>query len=278
MRLKFMGLCMVATALLSACGTQSGGTADPATPADSGTIQSLAAKEQPTEQVDAPLPATDAESGWEATYEGTVGGKSKATLAFHGLGDYVRGSITYQKTGQPIIVLGKFLTDGTFFLRELGKDGNVSGVLSGSENGGKLSGTWYAPGTDRELELAMDAVAVKEEGTVPWPYAATSISGSYGYHYGKEGPQGTISVTKTGETYSLAIDCVTGAPGYNQASVEAAGLRLDGHTLRHKVPGMDCEVSVEFFDGFAFVGFVDEQTDCGFGHNATVEGEYLKLQ
>ncbi len=224
------------------------------------------------------LPATDAESGWASTYQGRLDGKIEASLVLHGLGDVVRGTITYKKSGKPIMVLGHMNTDGTFFLRELQPDGNITGVMSGTEKSKKLTGTWYAPGTDKELGLDMDVLTVQEEGSVTWPYPAKSIAGEYRYHYGKEGPSGSLGVEQAGSKVKVAFDCNHGAPGYNMAMVEETEIALNGNEARYKMPEMDCEFRIQFFDGFAMVGYVDEQYDCGFGHNASIEGEFVKVK
>lgn len=44
------------------------------------------------------------------------------------------------------------------------------------------------------------------------------------------------------------------------------------------MPDENCEIRIQFFDGFAVVGYVDEKYDCGFGHNASVEGEFVKVK
>ncbi len=227
---------------------------------------------------DQSLPATAEESGWAATYAGKLDGKLDASLDLYGLGDVVRGTITYKKSGKPIMVLGSFRTDGTFFLREYQPDGNVTGVISGTEKSKKLIGSWYAPGTDKELKLDFDVVTVQEEGTVTWPYSAKGISGEYGYHFGKEGPSGVLIAKQVGDKVRFSIDCVTGAPGHNMAMVDAAEAPLIETGLHYKVPELDCEFQIQFFDGFAVVTFVDEKYDCEFGHNASIEGEFVKLK
>jgi hypothetical protein len=225
-----------------------------------------------------PLAATAEESGWAATYAGKLDGKIEVDVQVHGLGDVARGTLTYKKSGKPILVLGAFHTDGTFFLREYQPDGNVTGVLSGIEKTQKLTGSWYAPGTDKEMKLELAAVTVQEEGTVAWPYAAQQVVGEYGYHYGKDGPRGSIVVKQAGDKVRFAIECVNGAPGHNMAMIEEAEAVLTGSELHYKMPEMDCEFKIQFFDGFAVVSHVDERTDCEFGNGAGIEGDFVKLK
>ena len=225
-----------------------------------------------------PVVAGGEPTAWAAIYAGKIDGKIEATLSLNGLGDVVRGTITYKKSNKPITVLGKFVPDGTFFLRELQPDGNITGVLSGTESTRKLTGSWYAPGTDKELKLEFDAVSVQESGTVTWPYAAQRIAGDYGYHYGKDGPMGSLAVKQTGDKVRCKLDCLGSAPGRNMALVEELSATLVGNEVVCKVPDLDCKFRIQFFDGFAIVAFVDEHYDCEFGHNATIEGEFLKLK
>jgi hypothetical protein len=283
---KFLLLVAMSTLFMVSC------TSKTSTPADSGagtatTSEENIPQDEPladdvesseAENEEQILAATDAESGWAATYAGKLDGKIEVTLEIKGLGDVLRGTITYKKSGKPILVLGSFNTDGTFFLREYQPDGNVTGVMSGTEKSKKLTGTWYPPGTDKEMKLDLDAVTVQEEGTVSWPYGAIKIAGEYGYHYGKEGPMGSLTVKQSGDQVKFAFDCNTGAPGFNMAMLEETTATLKDGEVRYKMPDAECEIRIQFFDGFAVVGYVDEKYDCGFGHNAGVEGEFVKLK
>ena len=182
---------------------------------------------------DQALALTDAESGWGGTYSGKLDGRIEVSLELHGLRDDVRGTITYKKSAKPIMVLGTMNTDGTFYLREYQPDGNVTGVLSGTEKGKKLTGSWYAPGAEKELG---------------------------------------------GDDVEFTFNCITGGPGYNMAMVEKSTATVSGGELTYKLPEFACKFKIRFYDGFATVRFLDEQYDCGFGHNATIEGEFVKLK
>lgn len=277
-----LGACLFLGLQLAACERSSNPTTSNHTVSDTQVTanDSLADDSAAVETDEAsPLAATADESGWAATYAGKLDGKVEATLSLYGLGDVVRGTITYKKVGKPIFVCGTFFTDGTFYLREFQPDGNVTGVLSGAQQGHKLIGSWYPPGTDKEMRMELDAVTVQEEGTVQWPYAAKNVSGDYHFHYGKDGPVGDLSADQSGDEVSLFIECTTNAPARNIASMEkAVTTKIVDGVARYKMPEFDCEFEVRFYDGFAVVKYVDQRYDCGFGFRATIEGTYMKLK
>ncbi len=282
---KFLWIAGTATLLGFGCGAQDPKSSETRSipTSDSVSESSLSSgndvvESSEGESEEQPLLSRAESAAWAANYTGKLDGKIEASLSLHGLGDVVRGTITYKKSNKPIILLGKFLTDGTFFLHELQPDGNITGVLSGTESSHKLIGSWYAPGTDKELKLEFDAVTVQEEGSVDWPYAAQSVGGDYEYHYGKDGPMGSLIVKQSGEKVRFKFDCLGSAPGRNMALVDESSATLVGNEVVYKVPELDCKFRIQFFDGFAMVGYLDEHYDCEFGHNASIEGEFLKVK
>jgi hypothetical protein len=224
------------------------------------------------------LAVTDDVSGWAATYAGKLDGKVEATLSLYGLGDVVRGTMTYKKVGKPIFVCGTFLTDGTFHLREFQPDGNITGILSGTQQGQKLIGKWYPPETDKEMRLEFDVVTVQEKGTNQWPYPPKDVSGHYHFHEGEDGPIGDMGAHQSGDEVSLSFECNTNAPARNIASVDEVTTKIVDGVARYKMPEADCEFEVRFYEGFAEVEYVERRADCGFGFRATVAGTYLKLK
>jgi hypothetical protein len=281
---KYALIALLATSLLTACGTK----AEPAVPTTTAPSASQApatsgddvesSEGEELADADASLPATDAESGWGGTYAGKLDGKIEVSLELHGLRDIVRGTITYKKSGKPIMVLGTMNTDGTFFLHEFQPDGNITGVMSGTEKGQKLTGTWYAPNSEKELQMELAAVTVQEEGSAVWPYDSKGVAGDYDYHYGKDGPMGSLVVKQTGDKLRFKFDCLGSAPGRNMALVEETQAVLSGNEAVYEMPDLECKFRIQFFDGFAVVGYVDEKYDCEFGHNATIEGIFVKLK
>jgi hypothetical protein len=212
---------------------------------------------------------------WVNRFSGTMDGKIEVVMTLHGLGDIVRGTITYKKSGKPIIVLGTWNEDGTFFLREYQPDGSVSGILSGNAGDGKMVGTWSSPTSEKELKLALN-----QEGDVAadtkWPFEAKNIGGEYSYSYGEDGGAGSLSASVVGQKVKFSINCVTGAPAFRIADVEESEGELVNNEVRYKMPDFDCEFVIQFFDGFAAISHIDEKYDCGFGMGAGIEGMYLK--
>lgn len=220
---------------------------------------------------------------WMERYTGSIDKIISVQVELTGMGELVRGSITYRKTNVPIMVMGHVRQDGNFFLREYQPDGLITGVMSGSRKGNQLLGKWYGTNHDKEYDLELSATEVRREGVV-WPYEAKgSLAGKYGYHYpaesnGDPGAEGFLTVKHSGDQVVFTFDCVTGPPGYNMAMMEETAGVLKGNAVHYSsTEEGDCALVIRFFDGFAVVEHEGEKYDCGFGHNASVEGEFVKL-
>jgi hypothetical protein len=222
-----------------------------------------------------------------AHYTGTIGGKIEAKVTMRRLYGVARGTITYKKSGKPITLIGRMEEDsegsGTFFMREFQPDGLVTGVLSGSLKDGSLTGNWYGTGDGKELSLNLADTGEEPDGS-EWPYDVKgSVAGKYGYHYpgdkeGNPGAEGVLTVKQNGDKITYTFDCVTGGPGYNMAMMEDTEGTLEGNEVRFSSTEYgDCAFVIRFFDGFAVVEHEDGKYECGFGHNASVEGEFVKL-
>jgi hypothetical protein len=279
MKLRSAFICLTLGFSLVACNSSSKSSDD------NTSITSEKARGE-DEIVDPNASTTDAPEGdpdtWQETYQGTLDGKIQVEMALTGqIGKSTRGTITYKSTGKPIMVLGYFSGDGNFFLREYQPDGLVTGVLSGSSKNGKLEGSWYSKG--KELKLSMTTQTASKSAV--WPYNLKgSIAGEYAYHYPDEGEDpgaaGNLTVKVKGDQVTFAFDCITGPPGYHMATMEETEATLeDGNLIRYSNSEYgECAFEIRFYQGFASVTHVDEKYDCGFGMNAGVEGDYVKIR
>lgn len=234
---------------------------------------------------DESMPNTMALAATQCTksmYDGKIDGKIEASLSLYNRGGVVRGSITYKKGNKPIMVLGRMEGDGNFFLREYLTDGLITGVMSGKTTNKGLSGSWYGTSNHKDLKLEMSLIS--ESDGEEWPFAATgSVAGEYAYHYpaneaGDPGAAGTLIVKQKGDKVTFSFDCVNGPPAYNMATIEDMEATLSDNFIQVDVPDFDCEIAIEFFKGFASVLHPGGHYDCGFGHGAGIEGQYVKVR
>jgi hypothetical protein len=226
--------------------------------------------------------ALAAEGQSHSTYTGKIGGKIEASLDLFRTEQILRGTITYKKSGKPIMVLGTRGEGNTFFLREYLPDGLITGVMSGEMKDDEISGTWFGTGKGQELKLEMALTNLEAE--TAWPYASSgSVVGEYGYHYpavstGDPGANGGLRIKKSGDQYIFSIECMNGPPGYHMAVVEDVKGTLEGDEINFTIPDFDCQFVIRFFEGYATVEPIELSVDCGFGMGASIEGEYVKLK
>ena len=227
---------------------------------------------------------------WTGTIDGTIGGE--IWLAQEG--DFVRGEIVYTSVGEPILLLGQRVVppDGNewYLLREFGSDGRVSGSMNliDPAEGAIGSATWG------EFEMVLNYQGVGDE-----PYffdSANFRDGEYRYAFapflddqtggdteeGRPccGPSGELVISDiSAATLFVSFFNVTSAPASHIAMLPPAEIPRDGNrALYENVDGdfMDCAVEIVLFDGFAFVDYVDERWECGFGNRAGVSGVYVQ--
>lgn len=272
-----LAACSSKTTATDAASAQDGAAAQGNGTGDSGSGGNAGDMSEPNTMA---LAAAD-EGSWTESYSGTLNGKIEATLDLHGLGDVVRGTITYKSSGKPIMVLGTKGEDGTMFLREFQPDGLITGVLSGTSKNGKYVGTWS--GNDKEFKMDLSSTRSKSTGD-QWPYAVQhSVAGEYAYHYpepekGMAGAAGTVRIIPKGDQVTFSMDCVNGPPGYHQAFIDETAATIENNEIRYSMPDADCEFVIRFFQGFVMVEHIGEHYDCGFGMGAGIEGEYVKVR
>ena len=226
-------------------------------------------------------PAQEAETGiltycWRGNLEGNI----PVQLQYQVEGDVATGSIQYLATkNKSAIPLIGSVENGEFRLLEFEKNGNITGIISGKREGQTFVGDWFSPTTRKTRKMELPAV----DTTLPTKSTAAlpaDLGGSYSYAYGAEGPQGTLTLKPlAGGKALLEISAVTGAPAFNIADIGVDTVELEaGDRIVYRFPDSpECSFQVRLYKGFAVVNYL---TDAGctsqFGHNATVEGTFLK--
>ncbi|GAA4343057.1 hypothetical protein [Flaviaesturariibacter amylovorans] len=226
-------------------------------------------------------PATaprDPETADLHAWSGTLGGRVPVLLQFAVHDSVVRGSILYQRSKErkPILLLGHLEPEG-YRLFEFAPDGSVTGILLGKMTGSSFDGTWHDPGSERALPFAL---APSDSGmlvSAPRPVTGAAAGGSYAYSFGETGAAGGIDVTVAGDSARFDINCVTRGPAHNIADLQTGPLPLKGNSLIYADPATPgCRFRIRFYEGFLVIDYLESQYDCGFGHNATVEGIFLR--
>ncbi len=222
-----------------------------------------------------------APEGKRTNWEGVIDGDIGFTLSLAQQGLHLRGELAYDSVGEPITILGTRLADSDFYvLHEFDPNGRVTGTLSFTYPGdGSIpDGHWD------DLSLTMRFVGIDPQGNVFDPLVRP---GTYGYQfkpYGDDedccGAAGRMSLSHViADSVTVEFENHRGAPSYNLAYLESTKLVLEGNRAVFDGAGIEwmeeCAFEIVVYDGFAFVDYLDERWDCGFGMGAGVSGAYL---
>lgn len=195
--------------------------------------------------------------------------------------DLITGQLFYlnTKSRQPITLIGTIEEDSSYRILEFGKDGNISGIISGKPKDEIFHGEWFSPETRKEFPLHLGS---KDTTFTPLSLEAPNgdIDGIYHYQYSEEGSQGDMQVKRLGEnTIAFSIFSVTDAPARNLAEVPEDTVQLTGNSFIYTIPGSDgCQFKVRFYKDFSRVTYTRGYCEGQFGMNATVDGIYLKVK
>ena len=217
----------------------------------------------------------------DSCWTGYLAGKIPVSVQYQRDGQVLMGEITYLNTRNktPIRLRGTIEADHTYHLLEFDKKGNITGIIVGRPAGQAFTGHWYSPTTDQEFAVKL----VKKEvrvASVPIHAKAGQVFGSYTYRFGAEGRQGTFTLTKlTAGKASFELFAVTNAPARNFADVPLDTINLTGTAFTYALlDAPDCAFQVRFYQDFMVVRYTKGDCTNQFGHNATVEGVFLKTE
>ena len=211
---------------------------------------------------------------------GTLNSRIPIFLHYQIIDNLISGEITYLNTKErkPIKVKGTFENKHLRIL-EFEKNGNITGVISGIPNNENFNGSWFSPKTKKELSLEL----VKSDSIIYSKNIDTKIDNVYGeyhYQYSETGYQGDVTLTKIdNQNASFNIFSVTAAPSRNIADMETDTIKLNKTEFVYNLPESDgCEVKVQFFKDFVYINYTKGYCLGQFGHNATIDGIFIKTK
>lgn len=211
-------------------------------------------------------------------WQGNVDGKYPVLMWFRMYKDVLMGSLFYTEHNGGEIKLFGTVQDNQCRILEMSPHGNVTGIwqLSLQESGAE--GSWFSPQTNKEYNASLmytdTAVSIPPVDSI-----GEDVSGTYFYYFGEDGGQGYMDVAQKGGNVKVSFENVTGAPARNIASLDNVTLSLRNNEAVYASQEYDeCAFRIRFFNGFAVVDYVDDKMNCGFGHNATVDGIYIKTK
>jgi hypothetical protein len=207
------------------------------------------------------------------TYSAIIGTRTKAAIWLVEKDSIVTGEMQYEKGKSPIVLRG-IQSGNECRILEFDKTGNITGIITGRLKGKSFTGEWFSPQTRKSfpMNLSLKQSAVLPKSSVK----KIKIEGTYTYGYGKDGPQGYLEVKQASEDSAIIeINNVTAAPAYNQATIDPIKVPFNRNQIICSVQEK-CTIRIRFYQDFAVIDYVDEQNDCLFGMNASVDGIYWK--
>jgi hypothetical protein len=186
------------------------------------------------------------------------------------------GTLVYTRSGIPIRVVGT-LNGASLLMHEFDAKGNITGIYSGNRAEAGYAGTWFSPGASaKELPFAFQAEGV---ASAPAPVRLGSLTGTYSYYLGPKAGFATLYVHQlSADRLVVAMEGISGEPSRSQAIIGKTPLRLVGgnQAIYANSEFGKCSIKLTFFNGGACVDYVGDGFDCGFGHNASVAGNYVR--
>lgn len=218
----------------------------------------------------------------EICWTGTLNGKIPIFIHYQFDNEVIIGEIIYLNTKNrtPIKLIGTIENwDKKYRLLEFDKTGNITGIITGLPEKDKFNGRWFSSKTRKELTLNL---SIKDTVIISKNYQPklSAIFGGYHYQYSEGGAQGDFHLTKIkNDKAAFNIFSVTGEPARNIAEIETDTIKLTKTEFRYKVPETeDCEFKVVFYNDFVFVNYTKGPCAGQFGHNATIDGIFIKTK
>ena len=213
----------------------------------------------------------------QKVFDGTLNKKIPVIITLTFDNKVVFGNVVYKKKGIPINLIGRIDSDNTMFFNELLKDGHATGAYSVTLKDGIMKGSWYEVGkiNGKELSVSLEKVS---ETTVP-KNSIPDVTGTYSYFYGNDGGSGSLDVQQIGKNkVAIAFNCVRGTPSYNMATIDKSIIELSGNQAVYgSTEYGKCKFRITFLQNGVNVEYVPDSNECGFGNEATVSGNYIKI-
>lgn len=212
-------------------------------------------------------------------YEGELEGGIPIELKFLQSDDIVKGELIYKKVGKPITIIGTVDENGSYRVYEFGEKGMITGILSGNFESDAKNLSWFSPESRKRLKMELELKS-KKDGR--FDFGDNDMVGVYRYEFGKDGALGNLTVDKvTKDSIYFDLICLTHAPGRNMATLEEAAMPINGNKVSIDFKDdeyYDCAYDIIFYKDFVSIKYVDDRMECGFGHNARVEGIFVKQE
>lgn len=215
----------------------------------------------------------------EINWTGTLNNKTAINLKYSISGEIIIGEITYLNTKNktPIKVIGTIEEDKSYRILEFESNGNITGIITGKPNEKEFNGNWFSPKSRKSLTLNLTN-PTKKQITI----SQNVIISNANYHYGysEKGPQGDFEIKKLkNNKYVFSIMSVTGAPSLNIADIDETEISITGNSFKYVLPEeKENEFQVTFYSDFVVIKYTKGDFEGQFGHNATIEGIYLKMK
>lgn len=209
-------------------------------------------------------------------WQGNIDGKYPVLMWYRLYDGVLSGYLFYtdNKIHDSLHVIGTY-TDTSARILEMMPNGNVTGIWDLDVHISSAEGLWFSPKTRNQWSASL--MHIDTAVVIPMLYSVGDISGDYRYKYTDEGSHGYMRVDAAKGKVSVQFQNVTGEPARNMATLGPFDATLKGNAVTYSSKEYgDCEVRIRFFNGFAIVNYTDDKGECGFGHNATIDGIYLK--
>ena len=211
---------------------------------------------------------------WQGNLNGTI-----PVLMWYSKTDSVLyGQVYYtnQKAPKPIKIIG-VVQDNSYRILEFMSDGNITGIWSLTPQVSSAEGDWF--GSENKKTLNTSLMHIDTAVNIADISEIDNVTGTYSYAYGKDGGAGHLEVKQIdSKAIIVNFENVTSAPAYNMAFMKDTVSISNNIAQYHSDEFGSCSFKLAFYNNFVIVDYVNDEADCGFGHNATVDGIYLKTQ
>lgn len=228
-------------------------------------------------------------------WSGLINKKIPVEISLEKKGRIIQGQIVYTKTENktPIRLIGTSY-ENVFQFREITNDASITGFIKGEITAdGGFKGTWTAPPRNiqkddedsydfvygKEYSINLKSCKKRTSKLFSWAINVEGAVGEYSYTYGENLTSGTLQLFKRDGRLFCTVGSVTYAPSYNIAEIiEQECTWKDGRLvcIVDEDEDFSCGFEIFPFSEFAIIFYLEGYDICGFGHNATIEGIFIK--